>query len=227
MAQSSIKKVSVKHLQIDKNQQSMLTVIVVATILTVFFLVASKALISKGLYQRRAINARHAVADTLKANVAASQTLLNQYKVFAAADPNVLGGVAGGSGNLDGPNPRIVLDSLPSTYDAPALASSIEKIMTGRGVTIDSLSITDDPTTNSDAPQQTPTSRSITFSFNGTTNFNGAAQLLQDFERSIRPFDLNTLAITGTDNSLKMTVGMTTYIQPAKSLNLTPTKQVK
>src|SRR3954469_20331159 len=116
MAQSSGKKVSIKHLQIDKSQQQVLAVIVAATVLTVFFLVASKALISKGLYQRRAINAKHAVANTLKDNVAASQQLINQYGVFAAADPNVLQGAASGNGNLDGPNPRIVLDSLPSTY---------------------------------------------------------------------------------------------------------------
>jgi hypothetical protein len=199
MAQSTGKKVSVKHLQIDKNQQSMLAVIVAATVLTVFFLVASKALVSKGLYQRRAINAKHAVANTLKDNVAASKQLFNQYQIFSTADPNVLGGAAAGSGNLDGPNPRIVLDSLPSSYDAPALASSLEKVMTGRGVTINSLSITDDPSQNSDAPQQSPTSKSITFSFDGTTNFSGAALLLQDFERSIRPFDLNTLAISGDD----------------------------
>lgn len=227
MAQPKGKKVSVKHLQIDKNQQSMLAVIVAATVLTVFFLVASKALVSKGLYQRRAINARRDVANTLKANVDASQKLVNQYQVFATSDPNVLGGVASGNGNLDGPNPRIVLDSLPSTYDAPALASSIEKVMTGRGVTINSLSITDDPTANSDTPEQNPTTKPIPFSFDGTTNLSGAAQLLQDFERSIRPFDLNTLAITGSDNQLKLSVGMTTYYQPAKSLNLTPTKQVK
>jgi hypothetical protein len=227
MARAVQKKVSVKHLQIDKSQSSMLAVIVAATVLTIFFLVASKALISKGLYQRRVVNARHAVADTLKDNVAASKTLFTQYKVFAEQDPNVLGGSSTGTGNLDGLNPTIVLDALPSTYDAPALASSIEKVMIGRGVTINALTITDDPSAYSDKPQANPSSQSVTFAFDGTTNYSGASLLLQDFEKSIRPFNLNTLDITGTDNSLKMSVGMTTYYQPAKSLDLTPTKVVQ
>jgi hypothetical protein len=221
------KKVSVKHLQIDKDQSTMLAVIIAATVLTVFSLIATKSLVSKGLYQRRALSARRQVVATLKSNYGSAQTLDTQYKVFAAQDPNILGGSASGSGNTDGNNPRIILDSLPSKYDAPALASSIEKLVLGRGGTINSLTVTDDPTTNSDAAQAQPTSKPMAFSFDATTNFANATLLLQDFERSIRPFDLNTLQISGTDNALKLTVGMTTYFQPAKSLDLTATKEVK
>jgi hypothetical protein len=221
------KKVSVKHLQIDKSQSTVLGVIVAATVIVVFSLFATKSMITKGLYQKRALHARKDVAATLKDNYAAAQTLFTQYKVFANADPNIIGGTASGGTNLDGSNPVIVLDSLPSVYDAPALATSLEKVMIGRNVTIDSLSVTDDPTTNSDQPQASPQSKAIAFSFEGTTNFAGGTQLLQDFERSIRPFDLNTLEISGTDAQFKMTVGMTTYFQPAKSLDLKATKEVK
>jgi hypothetical protein len=227
MASSKDKKVSVKHLQIDKSQSTMLAVIVAATVLTIFGLVATKSLVSKGLYQRRALHARRVVASTLKSNYSSAQTLFTQYKIFADQDPNMLGGSASGSGNLDGDNPRIVLDALPSTYDAPALASSIEKVLTGRGVTINSLTITDDPSTNSDVAQAQPVAKAVKFSFEGTSNYAGSSALLQDFERSIRPFDLNTLEINGSDNALKLTVGMTTYFQPAKSLDLTATKAVK
>jgi hypothetical protein len=221
------KKTSVKHVQIDKSQSTMLAIIVAATVIVVFSLVATKSMISKGLYQKRALHARKDVAATLKDNYSAAETLFTQYKVFANSDPNVLGGTVSGTTNLDGSNPVIVLDSLPSVYDAPALATSIEKVMTGRNVTINSLTVTDDPTSNSDQPQTSPQSKPVTFSFEGTTNFAGATQLLQDFERSIRPFDLNKLEISGTDAQLKMTVGMTTYFQPAKSLDLKATKEVK
>jgi hypothetical protein len=221
------KKVSIKHLQIDKNQSTMLAVIAVAVVVVVFSLFATKSMITKAFYQKRALHARQDVAATLKSNYTAAQTLFTQYKNFANQDPNILGGTVGGSTNLDGQNAVVVLDALPSTYDAPALATSVEKIMSGRNITINSLTITDDPTTNSDTPQTTPKPKSITFSFEGTTNFAGGAQLLQDFERSIRPFDINTLEISGTDTQLKLSVGMTTYFQPAKSLNLQATKEVK
>jgi outer membrane protein OmpA-like peptidoglycan-associated protein len=116
---------------------------------------------------------------------------------------------------------------LPSTYDAPALATSLEKVIIGRSVTINSITVTDDPASYSDEPEATPQPKAVTFSFEGTSTYQQAQQLLQDFERSIRPFDLNSLIIEGTDNTMKLTVGMTTYYQPAKSLNLKPTLEVK
>lgn len=220
-------KTSIKHVQIDKSQSTMLAVVAVAVAFCVFGLFATKSLVSKGLYQRRALSAERNVAATLKSNYTAAQTLVTQYTVFAQENPNMIGGNVNGNGLNDGDNPRITLDALPSKYDVPALGSSIEKILDGRNVTFNSLSITDDPSSNSDQPVAQPQTVSIPFSFEGTTNYKSAQQLLQDFERSIRPFDLNTLEIDGTDKTLKLTVGMTTYFQPAKSLNLTATQAVK
>ena len=44
---------------------------------------------------------------------------------------------------------------LPSTYDAPALATSLEKIITGRSLSIDSITVTDNPSTYPDQAQAT------------------------------------------------------------------------
>lgn len=228
MAQSNKnKKVSVKHVQLNKNQSTMLAVVALAVVLVIFGLFATKSMISEGLYQRRVLDAKRAVASQLQSNYTAAKKLVSQYGVFASQDPNILGGSATGNGPTDGDNARIVLDALPSTYDAPALATSVEKIMSDLNVTIDSISVTDDPSVNPDTPQANPQAKPITFNFEATTSFDVAGKLLQDFERSIRPFDLNTLEITGTDSSMRLNVGMTTYYQPAKSLNLTPTKEVQ
>jgi hypothetical protein len=218
---------SVKHLQISKSQSTVLGIIVATVVIVIFSLFATKALILKGSYQRRALHARRNVVDQLKKNYDSANQLFSQYKVFADQDPNILGGTVNGQTNLDGANPRIVLDALPSQYDAPALATSIEKIMTGRGLSIAALSLNDDPVSNSDQPQSQPTAKPMTFSFAGTTDYANAAQLFKDFEHSIRPFDLNTLEINGTDAKLNLTAAMTTYFQPAKSLNLDATKEVK
>jgi hypothetical protein len=220
-------KTSIKHVQINKDQTTVLVVVAVAIVITIFGLFAIKALIVKGMYQRRALSARHQVVDQLKENYSAATSLASQYKVFVAQDPNVLGGSINGNSNLDGDNARIVLDSLPSTYDAPALATSIEKVLTGRTVTINSIDVTDDPITNTDTPQAEPKTKPVAFSFIGTSNYQTSKQLLQDFERSIRPFDVNTLELSGSDTSLKLTVSMTTYFQPARSLELQATKEVK
>lgn len=221
------KKVSVKHLQIDKSQSTMLLVTAVTTAIVIFGLFATKAMVTKGLYQRRALSAEKAAAAQLKSNYDSAQTLFTQYKIFADQNPNVLDGSSAGSTNANVDNAQIVLDALPSSYDEPALATSIEKVLTGQAITINSLTITDDPITNSDQPQPSPVAKPVMFSFEGTGTFASDTKLLQDFERSIRPFDLNTLDITGTDAKLKLTVGMSTYFQPAKSLDLKATKEVK
>ncbi|HET7827646.1 MAG TPA: hypothetical protein VFK97_02155 [Candidatus Saccharimonadales bacterium] len=222
------KKTSVKHLQIDKNKSTMLAVVAVSVVITIFSLVAARALISKGLYQRRVLAAQHKVVKELKDNLAAANTLFTQYSsAFAGQDPNMLGGSLNGTGNLDGDNPRLTLDALPSTYDAPALATSLEKIITGRSLTISSISVTDNPSTYSNQAEPNPKPSPVTFQFNASGNYQQAQQLLQDFERSIRPFDLNTLEIDGTDQTMQLTVGMTTYYQPTTSLNLQATQEVK
>ena len=55
------------------------------------------------------------------------------------------------------------------------------------------------------SPKPSLKTEPITFSFEGTATYARPTQLLKDFERSIRPFDLNTLEITGTDSSLHLT----------------------
>lgn len=220
-------KMSVKHVQIDKSQSTMLAVVALTVVVVVFGLFATKAMVSKGLYQRRALSARREVVGKLKDNYQAAQTLFNQYSVFAKANPNIIDGTIDGQSSQDGDNAKIVLDALPDTYDAPALASSVEKLLLGRTLSIESLEITDDPATYSAQPEAQPQPKTIPFSFTGSATFQTDALLLQDFEKSIRPFDVNTLELDGTDSDLKISVTMTTYYQPATSLDLQATKVVQ
>lgn len=220
-------KVSVKHIQISKDQTNMLVVIALTTAFVVFALFATKAMVVKGLYQKRALTATRKAVSDLKTNYESAQKLMNQYKVFAEQNPNMLGGVATGNGNLDGENPRVTLDSLPSLYDAPALATSVEKIMTDQNVKITTLDVKDDPESNSDKAEASPAYKTIPITLGIQTNYDGSKKFLQAFEKSIRPFNVTSLNITGTDNNLTLTVALETYFQPAKSLDLTTTKEVK
>lgn len=221
------KTTSIKHVQINKSQTTMLAVIASATVVVIFSLFATKALIVKGLYQGRALDARKDVVKQLKSNYDSANKLFDQYKFFANQDPNFLEGKIAGTTNLDGDNPRLVLDALPSKYDAPALASSIEKLLNNEKVTFNSLTVKDDPSGNSDQAQAEPSAIPMAFAFEGGTTYPTAALLMSDFEHSIRPFDVNTFEISGNDGDLKISAAMSTYFQPAKSLNLQPTKEVK
>lgn len=220
-------KKSIKHVQIDKSQATVLGVIAAATFVTIFCLFGVKTLITKGAYQNRALKAQHKAVADLKNNYTQAQSLITQYKVFAAQNPNLLGGAISGSGGNDGDNPRIVLDSLPSKYDAPALGSSIEKILTDQNYKFSSLSITDDPAGNTDDPEEDPQPKTLTFTIAGTSSIDGTTKMLQAFERSIRPFDITNLQISGTDQSLQISATISTQYQPAKALKLSATKEVK
>lgn len=216
-----------KYIQLSRAQQEMLAIIAIAVVVCVFSLVGFKTMLAKGNYQRKVINEKHKIIKQLEANYTAAKSLQTQYDTFAALDPNIIGGKSTGSGNQDGSNPQIVLDALPSKYDAPALASSVEKILNGDSATIRSINVKDDPANNSDIAVPQPAPHALGFSFEASTSFSSAQQIFKDFERSIRPFDVTKLEVTGSDNALIINVNMNTYYQPARSLDLPLTKEVK
>lgn len=216
-----------KYLQLSRAQQEMLAIIAIAVVVCVFSLVGFKTMLGKGNYQRKVINEKHKIIKQLEANYTAAKALSTQYGTFAALDPNIIGGKSGGSGGQDGSNPQIVLDALPSKYDAPALASSVEKLLNADSASIRSINVKDDPANNPDIAVPQPSPHALSFSFEAATSFSSAQQIFKDFERSIRPFDVTKLEITGSDNALILNVNMNTYYQPAKSLDLPATREVK
>jgi hypothetical protein len=201
---------SIKYFQIDKAQSTSLIVIATATIITIFSLFACKSLLSQGAYQRNVVNEKNKAAKQLQDNLNAAEDLVTQFGVFANATPNVLGGDPNGSTALDGNNARITLDALPSKYDFPALATSIEKILADRGVVITNFSGIDDELNNPDKPMPEPKPVNMHFS----------AVLIQDFERSIRPFDITVLELNGDANQMRIVLEADTYYQPSKSLDV-------
>jgi hypothetical protein len=66
----------------------------------------------------------------------------------------------------------------------------------------------------------------IGLSASGTSTYEGTQQVISDFERSIRPFDINKLAISGNQSSMTLSFDLTTYYQQAKTTALT-SKEIK
>lgn len=218
---------SVKHGQVNNAESTILATVAIGVVITIFSLFGIKSQLSKISYNQRVLSAKHKAVVQLKTNLAAAKTLASTYQTFAAQDPNILRGKVNGNGSLDGNNAQIVLDALPSQYDAPALASTIEKVLNGQSVSIQSISVKDDPTSNPDQAVATPAARPIAFNFVSQSTYQINQKILKDFERSIRPFDVQTLTLSGTDSSLTMNVNLNTYFQPPKALNLSNTQKVK
>lgn len=224
-------RVSMKHLQVDKANQTMLIVIASASIISAFCLMSTKALLNQSSYQRRVLAAKHTAVKQLKSNISAVNTLVTQYNIFESANPNIIGGQGGtkpGNGINDGDNARIVLDALPSQYDFPALISSVEKIVTNAHISTQGISGTDQgqATTPSATDKANLQPITLNFSLNTQSDYSGAQTLIKDLERSIRPIDITNIQLSGSAASMNLTVTANTYYQPAKSLTISQ-KEIK
>jgi hypothetical protein len=233
---------SIKHLQINKANNSMFIAVTIASIVTVFSLLSAKALLGQSSYQHKVLAERKKAVKQLKSDLQSAKDLKQQYDTFAKQDPNIIGGQGGektAAGPSDGSNARIVLDALPSQYDFPALISSIEKIGTNDHLNLQSISGTDEgrdstPTsTSAAAAPATATATAVSegpntmsFSITSNTDYANSLVLLNDLERSIRPIDVVQLSIAGDVNALITSVQANTYYQPAISLQITQ-KEVK
>ena len=213
------------HLNLNKEQTRVGITIAVSVAISVFCLTATKVLLSNGAYKRQVINARHQSADQLKQNVTNAQNLLNQFQVFEGDNPkNIIGGQNTTSQKAvppDGNNSRIVLDALPSTYDFPALITSMAKILHARQLSNPDVSGSDQGDTVSGAPSAQPQPISIPLTISGSGNYKTVQNLITDLERSIRPFDITTLSLQGTSGNFAFSAVINTYYQPAKILTIT------
>lgn len=224
-------KISTKHLQIDKAQSTIVLVIALATVVTVFCLVSSKALLSQAAYQRKVLSETNQTKDKLEANIKAADSLVDNYNnVFIGNAPsNVIGGRNtddAGAKPPDGTNSRIVLDALPTSYDFPALVTSVASILSNANMSSPNIAGTDQSTEVSSAPLADPQPVPINISVSGSSSYASVQQLVKDFERSIRPFDVMSITLSGGESQMQVNMNMNTYFQPAKDLSVVE-KEVK
>jgi hypothetical protein len=211
---------SVKHLQIDKANVTMVTIIAVACFLTVFYLVASRAIWQQMSYQSKVISQKTTARNTLVSNLKARDQLVSQYNAFENTTTNVIGGSPTGTGDKDGDNAKIILDALPSKYDFPAVATSLEKLLTSNSLTIDSISGSDDEIAQSGSTATTPQPVPMPFQMSFSGNTDQTSALFAALQNSIRPIQVQTVTISGSDAKVTTTLTAQTYYQPEKNLNI-------
>jgi Tfp pilus assembly protein PilO len=211
---------STKRLQINSANAAIVVTVSVACFLTIFSLVASKTLVGQMAYQNKVIAAKSDARDTLKQNLTARDQLVTQYQAFVSTTTNIIGGSSSGTGDRDGDNAKIVLDALPSKYDYPALGTSLEKLIQQNGLIISSITGTDDEIAQSTATTSTPAPIEMPFqvALEGTSD--ATAKFFSALQLSIRPFNVQSLTITGNDAKLTTSMTASTYYQPEKNLNI-------
>lgn len=211
---------STKRFQIDKANATMIAVLAASIFLVVFCIVAGRALLSQRSYQAQVIDKKEKARDQLKSNIEETKTLVTSYKSFTDRPENVLGANPAGQGEKDGDNAKIILDALPSKYDFPALATSMDKLLGQVGVK-GSFSGSDDviaqeATASSNNPQVVDIP--VTISADGSLN--SIKELINVFEKSIRPIHINTINFSGNDGKMTASITAKTYYQPQKVLTI-------
>jgi len=218
-------KISVKHLQIDKANRAVILATVSSVVIIVFGIVIGRAMFLRQGFQSRVIKEKEIAVKQLQANIEAKNKIVDAYKVFTSPQTNVLGGstAEGAVSDKDGDNARLILDALPSKYDFPALATSVEKLLKTRGYTIASISGTDDEVAQATTdPAANPESIEIPIGFTvEKTDYEGAQNLVKLFESSIRPFKVQQLSINVQSGSMELDIQGITYYQPEKILSIT------
>ncbi len=224
MAEMSTK--SIKHAIIERNNSFIVTMVAIAVFVVVFCGFALNALISQSVYQQRVISQKQAALSILVDNERQARNLSEAYIAFATQQINVLGASPTGDGPLDGDNPKIILDALPSEYDYPGLSSSIEKILVDGGYSIESIGGREDGSITRNAQDSETLSRQeakpidIPYPIAVKASPDGAKMLLETLERSIRPFRIDTISLTSEGEEIDLVIGMSTYFQPETGLRV-------
>ena len=203
---------STKHVLVDKANTTVIVAAAVAAAIVVFSLFASKALIDKIRYQNKVISKRNVANKQLKENIGAKDQLVASFVAFDESPESVLG--------TSEKNSKIVLDALPSKYDFPALTTSIDGIITGAGMSVETITGADQETT-AEQSSVDPKPIAIPFEFSALGTYESAQQLIKDLQRSIRPFKINTIDFSAAEGgAISITVKGETFYQPAKDLGI-------
>jgi hypothetical protein len=208
MAESSQKRVL-----IDKANQSMFVMIASVAALVVFSGVSTRSLLKQSSHRAKVITAKKIAANTLAANDSEIGKLIDSYKVFESSPESVI--------RTTDKNSKIILDALPPKYDFPALASSLEKILTDGGYGITGISGTDNELSITDTLTPNPAPIEMPFTLSVSGNYDKVKGLLGDLERSIRPIYVSSVSLSGTETDAKLNVVAKTYYQPGKNLSIT------
>jgi hypothetical protein len=215
-----------KRVAISKANAQIIIIVGAAAFVTIFCLVAAHALWLQNSYQAKVTSVQQIAHQQLLKNIQAYNGLESSYQAFISTQNNILGGQTSGTGTNDGNNASIILDSLPPSYDFPALTSSIENILTSHGLNVTSISGADDQVnqqSNISSPNPEPVSMPFSFTISNAS-YSSVGQLMTLLNQSIRPIQIDTIDLSGASSDMTLTINAHTYYQPGKTVNIS--KQV-
>lgn len=214
-----------KRVQIDKSQATIVSFIAGAVFVSIFSLVSAKALLTQSNYQLRVISKKEKAREVIQKNVKTVNSLVSSYQQFTNTPTNILDGDPLGKGEKDGDNARLILDALPSKYDFPALISSMEKILKDKNFKTSGIAGADGEIAQI-RTSEAPIPIEMPFQISVDGSLTSVLDLINTFEKSIRPINIQSVTFKGGNANLSISFDMKTYYQPEKIIKV-KTEKVK
>lgn len=176
---------------------------IVAAVVVSFSAIGLKMLWDLRAFNSRVTSRKEAVRDQLIINLENAQELQTAFNIFETQDVNS----------------EEVLGALPSRYDFPALATSIEALAARSGLQLasfngDDLGATAANTTTS----PTPVEMEFNIEVNGP--FSDIKKFVSNLDLSIRPMKITSIELRGGEDDMTAQMVVETYYQPRVNLDL-------
>jgi Tfp pilus assembly protein PilO len=204
-------KVSAKHLLVDKNNNTILYAAAITVAVIIFCIVAINSLAGQIAYQNKVIGLKDQADQQLQANITAADALVTAYRQFESTEESIIGTAAN--------NSVIVLNALPSKYDFPALAASLEALVRDSGASLNAITGIDE---EAQAQQGSvdPQPIEIPFQLSATGNLMSIEALVTNLGRSIRPINIISITLSASGSQIQANISAKTYYQPEKLLDV-------
>lgn len=211
-----------KRQQIASSNKAMFLWVAGASVLVAFALVISIFLAKQIIFTEKVLIEKNNTIGTLDKNLETASALDKNVKKLRADKNLTLARSSASDNNLD-----VIIDAMPYAADEVALGSSLQSALL-TGASIESLTVestnTDTVTGGTDTSflDQVGTAQPIIFSFKATGTSEQLENVLDRFNRSIRPINILSLQLESAGaNNLTATVQAVTYYQPKKTVELT------
>ena len=192
-----------KRQLIEKTNTTVIISLAVTAFIVAFAVVFMNFLWDLSSHNRRVISGKSEASKVLKQNVENISAIQTNFTVFEAGDVKS----------------EDVLDALPSKYDFPALATSIESLAGTSGVSLKSFN-GDDQEVSAIQSQTEPQPIEITFSMQVEGRYEKVQEFVNNLQRTIRPIKVLSMEMKGNDENMQVSIRAETYYQPSTSLEV-------
>lgn len=212
-----------KRQQIAKSNRTMFLWITGVSVVVGFSVVLMIFLAQGIWYGERVILEKQKTADTLKDNLEIVPKLKDSVSLLNTNEDLQ-------SVRLDSNDPalQVILDALPADANSTAMASSLQtRLLSGvGGIIIESLRVepvsgVEDDSSDSDSGDSEATGIGFSFTISTTDNQDGLRKILQQIERSIRPFTIDTMSIESQGGKVTLSADGRGFYEPAQKVQLT------